>query len=120
VLEKAIVLCRENVIRRIELTGQSSNIPVDASSDATTRSLAEWLVEQERQYLIQQLKAYSGKIALTAKSCGLGIRTLSRKMRLYGLHKSDFQKKPSQLSLPDYDKSAPNHRISSSIQQGNS
>jgi hypothetical protein len=31
---------------------------------------------------------------MTAKSCGIGVRTLSRKMRLYGLDRRIFKKKP--------------------------
>jgi Nif-specific regulatory protein len=120
VLEKALVLCTQAVIQRIELTGQSSNIPMGASRESTTPGLTEWLLEQERQYIIQQLKSYNGKIAVTAKSCGLGIRTLSRKMRLYGLRKSDFQKEPSQLSSPANDKNVLNSKISSSVRRRNS
>jgi hypothetical protein len=57
-------------------------------------------MEQEKQYLIQQLGSYGGKIALTAKNSGLGIRTLTRKMRLYGLEKKDFRPKADQDIQP--------------------
>jgi DNA-binding NtrC family response regulator len=64
--------------------------------DPLANTLNEWLMEQEKQYLIQQLGSYGGKIAVTAKNSGLGIRTLTRKMRFYGLEKKDFRPKTDQ------------------------
>jgi DNA-binding NtrC family response regulator len=52
--------------------------------------LEEWVKEQEKQYIIRRLKAYKGKVRLAAKSCGVGVRTIRRKMRLYGIDKRDF------------------------------
>ena len=65
-------------------------------ADPSANTLDEWLMEQEKQYLILQLGSYGGKIAVTAKNSGLGIRTLTRKMRLYGLQKKDFRPKADQ------------------------
>ncbi|HSE90703.1 MAG TPA: helix-turn-helix domain-containing protein, partial [Candidatus Binatia bacterium] len=63
--------------------------------------LTDWLKEQEKQYLAQKLMVAQGNIALTAKSCGIGIRTLSRKMREYGLDKKSFkQKEPVAETTP--------------------
>jgi NAD dependent epimerase/dehydratase family/Bacterial regulatory protein, Fis family len=44
-------------------------------------------------YLAQKLAVSQGNIPLTARSCGIGIRTLSRKMREYGLDKKSFKQK---------------------------
>jgi DNA-binding NtrC family response regulator len=98
VLEKAIVHATGRIIERIDL-------PRSSASDVRKRdhagaSLNQWLEEQEKQFLIQQLKSFDGKIALTAKNCGLAIRTLSRKMHQYGLQKRDFQRKDSQPFVP--------------------
>lgn len=56
-------------------------------------SLREWIREQEKYFLSQKLKEFSGNITLTAKSCRIGVRTLSRKMRYYGLTKKTYQHK---------------------------
>jgi len=49
--------------------------------------------EQERRFLVQKLDDFGGNVALTAKSCGIGLRTLSRKMQLHKLDPKSF--KPS-------------------------
>jgi hypothetical protein len=57
--------------------------------------LKQWLQEKEKQYLAQKLDDFGGNVALTAKSCRIGTRTLSRKMRQYGLDKKFFKQKDS-------------------------
>ena len=54
--------------------------------------LDEWIRKQEKAYLIQRLHAFKGRIGPTAKSCGVDVRTIHRKMRLYGLDKKDFSR----------------------------
>jgi two-component system, NtrC family, response regulator AtoC len=96
VLEKAIVLSRSHVIEKIEVpdaildsgvrrktTSMEASVPDEAPLD-------EWVKDQERAYLIRRLEAFRGKIGPTAKSCGVDVRTIYRKMRLYGLDKRDF------------------------------
>jgi hypothetical protein len=55
--------------------------------------LGDWLKEQEKHYLAQKLSVFQGNIAVTARSCGIGVRTLSRKMRQYELDKNSFKQK---------------------------
>jgi DNA-binding NtrC family response regulator len=62
--------------------------------------LEEWVKEQERQYIIRRLKAYRGKVGLAAKSCWVGVRTIRRKMRLYGIDKRDFTTTAAPSSPP--------------------
>ncbi len=93
ILEKSIVMTTETVIEKIEMPTFSPVSEDRRAPDPLATTLEEWLMEQEKQYLIQQLGSYGGKIALTAKNSGLGIRTLARKMRLYGLQKKDFRQK---------------------------
>jgi two-component system, NtrC family, response regulator AtoC len=98
VLEKALVLCRSRVIETVELPDPC----VDAQTRRKTKSievplaeeapLEEWVKEQERAYLIRRLRAFGGRIGPTAKSCGVDVRTIHRKMRLYGLDKKDFSR----------------------------
>ncbi|TMB68500.1 MAG: hypothetical protein E6J54_17825 [Deltaproteobacteria bacterium] len=37
------------------------------------------------------MNAFGGKVGPTAKSCGIGLRTLSRKMQLYKLDSKSFK-----------------------------
>jgi DNA-binding NtrC family response regulator len=55
--------------------------------------LDKWLQEKEKQYLTQRLEKFGGNVGRTAKSCRIGVRTLSRKMRQYGLAKNLFKQK---------------------------
>ena len=98
VLEKALVMCRSRQIENVELPDTSSDaqprrktssIEVPISEEAP---LEEWVKEQERAYLIRRLQAFRGRIGPTAKSCGVDVRTIHRKMRLYGLDKKDFSR----------------------------
>jgi hypothetical protein len=43
------------------------------------------------------LNDFGGNIGLTAKSCGIALRTLSRKMHQYGLDKAVFKQKETTL-----------------------
>ena len=99
VLERAIVLARGRIIEKVELGTKRIPEPANNDSVSTTVTLDAWLKEQERQYLIRQLEAFGGKIGLTARSCGVGIRTLSRKLRLYGLDKKTYQHKASETLI---------------------
>ena len=98
VLEKALVLCRSRVIEHIDLP----DAPLDAEARRKSTSievpiaeeppLEEWVKDQERAYLVRRLEAFRGRIGPTAKSCGVDVRTIHRKMRLYGLDKKDFSR----------------------------
>jgi DNA-binding NtrC family response regulator len=112
VLEKALVLCRSRVIENVELPDASldaevrkkiTSIEVPVTEEAP---LDEWVKDQEREYLIRRLKAFRGKVGLAAKSCGVDVRTIHRKMRLYGLDKKDF----STNALSSHPKLASNSR----------
>ncbi len=100
VLEKALVLCRSGLIENVELpdaslvTGPRQNTPSIQVPFTEEARLDEWVKNQERAYLIQRLEAFRGRIGPTAKSCGVDVRTIHRKMRLYGLDKSDFSRNP--------------------------
>ena len=94
VIEKGIVLATGGIIDSFDLPAASA-VTKKENEPALTMPLNQWLKEQEKHYLIQQLQSLQGKVRLTAKSCGLGVRTLSRKMRLYGINKNEFQRKTS-------------------------
>jgi two-component system response regulator AtoC len=93
VLERAMVLTTGRVIEAVDLPGSPEAYQRDQRSAGAEASLGDWLKEQEKQYLAQKLAVFQGNIAVTARSCGIGVRTLSRKMRQYGLDKKNFKQK---------------------------
>lgn len=98
-LEKAIVLSPSGGgIDNVEITDESpDNISGETNTFKVSSSepiqLYEWVKQQEREYIVRQLRASKGKIRATAKSCGVDVRTIYRKMRLHGLNKKDFSTK---------------------------
>ncbi|MFQ5850742.1 MAG: sigma-54-dependent transcriptional regulator [Candidatus Binatia bacterium] len=99
VLERAIVLALGVIVEKVDLPDTALPSRADAKQNSLALSLRQWLREQEKQYLLQQLEACGGKIGLTAKGCGVDIKTLYRKMRLYGLDKKIFRQGGSKPSL---------------------
>jgi transcriptional regulator with PAS, ATPase and Fis domain len=92
VLERAIVLTSGRTIERVDLPETNPNSQAtEGNRPALTLPLKEWLNEQEKQYLIQQLEVCEGKINLAARSAGVDVKTLYRKMRQHGLDKRFFK-----------------------------
>jgi DNA-binding NtrC family response regulator len=110
VLERAIVLATTSVIKRVDLPEEkSSSYGGEKNNTYTTPSttipstvpLRLWLEEQEKQYLVQQLTLYKGRVDVTAKNCGLDNKTLYRKMRLHGLDRKAFSQQSRKPTLLD-------------------
>jgi transcriptional regulator with PAS, ATPase and Fis domain len=97
VLERTIVLEKSEVIREVSLPKTRSHDRWEAEKATKDVPLHQWIREQEKQYLIRKLSLFGGRIELTAKSCSMGVRTLSRKMRSYGLDKRQFERKTSEI-----------------------
>ncbi len=93
VLERALVLNAGHTIHHVDLPEIPNASPLCSSESDVSIPLKQWLVEKEKQYLAQKLNDLGGNVGLTAKSCRIGIRTLSRKMHQYGLNKAVFKKK---------------------------
>ena len=64
----------------------------DAENVTQEIPLQQWVQDQEKKYLIRKLSLFGGRVDLTAKSCSVGVRTLSRKMHFYGIDKTRFFK----------------------------
>ncbi len=96
VLEKALIMTKSRVLNSADLDVELLNLNGHADgfkrNVSTDLSLSEWIREQEKEYLIYKLKAFRGRIDLTAKSCGVDVRTIHRKMQIYGLDKKAFGK----------------------------
>jgi transcriptional regulator with PAS, ATPase and Fis domain len=93
VLERAIVLNGGHTIHDIDLPEIPNDSAFRASETNVSIPLKQWLVEKEKQYLTQKLNDLGGNVGLTAKSCRIGVRTLSRKINQYGLDKAGFKQK---------------------------
>jgi DNA-binding NtrC family response regulator len=92
VLERTIVLEKTEVISEVSLPKLRSYHQWDAENVTHEIPLHQWVQEQEKQYLIRKLSLFGGRIDLTAKSCRVGVRTLSRKIHFYGIDKTRFSK----------------------------
>jgi DNA-binding NtrC family response regulator len=62
-------------------------------TEMASATLSQWLREKEKQFIAQKLEDCGGSIGLTARSCGIGLRSLYRKMQKYGLDKKHFRNK---------------------------
>ena len=93
ILECAILLATGRVIEDVKLPESVEDAAAEKSKIAAS-SLRQWLKEKEKYYLSRKLEDLGGNISLTAQSCRIGVRTLSRKMRTYGLDKRIFKEKP--------------------------
>ncbi|MCA1660527.1 MAG: sigma-54 dependent transcriptional regulator [Verrucomicrobiaceae bacterium] len=88
VLERAIVLNTGRTIEQVDLPDVGFEVHQSKGGNAFSAPLNQWLQEKEKEYLAQKLDDFGGNVGLTAKSCRIGVRTLSRKMRAYGLDKN--------------------------------
>ena len=94
ILECAILLAPGRIIEDVKLPQNLDDAAAENSKIASS-SLRQWLREKEKYYLSRKLEDLGGNIGLTAKSCRIGVRTLSRKMRVYGLDKKIYKEKTS-------------------------
>ena len=95
VLEKAVILAKARVLDVRDLDVDFTADYGDRNKNLSTElSLHHWIQEQEKEYLINQLKRFRGRIDRTAKSCGVDVRTLHRKLQLHGLDKKVFSRVP--------------------------
>ena len=88
VLERAIVLTTGRVIEKVDLP--KADWEMNPTNLGST-TLARWLDEKEKQFLAQKLEDCGGNINVTARSCGIGLRSLHRKMQKYGLDKKRYK-----------------------------
>ena len=91
ILARAIVLAAGPIIDAVDLLDLMPQPQPKENGAILCASLDEWMTEQEKRFLEQKLEDFGGNVALTAKSCGIGLRTLSRKIRLHNLDSKGFQ-----------------------------
>lgn len=103
VLERAMVLTTGAVIQKIDLPDAPPPAQTSQKRVVQEVTLRQWLKEQEKKYLLEQLEACAGKINLTARRSGVDLKTLYRKMRLHGLDKRHFQLESEKEFLSEKD-----------------
>ena len=99
VLERAIVLATGSVIDAIDFPDPVHETQPSRNGAAYSGSLDQWMKEQEKRYIAQRLEALGGNVALTAKSCGIALRSLSRKLRLHNLEARSFKARNGQVKI---------------------
>jgi DNA-binding NtrC family response regulator len=91
VLEKAVIFAQSRVLNPRDLDVDFTAHNEDSNKNLSTEfPLYYWIQKQEKEYLINKLKRFGGRIDRTAKSCGVDVRTLHRKLQLHGLDKKTF------------------------------
>ncbi len=100
VIERAMVLCPGNLIEEIPFSLLPSDIKTSNTSEwldfdpnlpyKTVRDQA--LDKIERQYFMHLLKKNRGSVGLTANHAQIDTRTVLRKIKQFGLNRSDFKK----------------------------
>jgi DNA-binding NtrC family response regulator len=93
VLQRAVVLNAGHTIHHVDLPNIPNDNTLRESESDVSIPLRQWLVEKEKQYLARKLNDLGGNVGLTAQSCRIGVRTLSRKMHQYGLDKMVFKQR---------------------------
>lgn len=87
IITRASVLCRGTVIEPNELRswlGDSSTSPLTALNSSVVGQPSTNLQDMERKLIESTLEQFDGHREKTAKALGIGVRTLSNKLRAYG------------------------------------
>ena len=94
ILERAIVKCAGTVLEEVDLPSPPQHV-VDTyfvdGNGGDEKSLKQYLLNSEKDYLRGLLIKYKGGIGPTAKEAKVDNKTLYRKMRRHGLHKESFK-----------------------------
>ena len=77
IIERSIILCADNRL--------SSNLLPEEIHSSEDNSAPHSLEAIEKQHILKILKEHKGNKTQTAKSLGIGIVTLYRKLKEYGL-----------------------------------
>ena len=87
IITRASVLCRGTVIERNDIRSWLDDSPVTlaiAPMTDTTAQQGSNLQDMERKLIESTLEQFDGHREKTAKALGIGVRTLSNKLRAYG------------------------------------
>ncbi len=83
-IERAVLLCNEDVIRSEHLPPSLQMIKKDVA--VAKRSLTEIIENKERELIVDALKKFDGKQRATAKELRISERILGYKIKKYNIH----------------------------------
>jgi len=83
-IERAVLLCNEDVIRSEHLPPSLQMIKKDES--VARRSLNEIIENMERELIVDALKKFDGQQRKTARELGISERILGYKIKKYNIH----------------------------------
>ena len=83
-IERAVLLCNEDVIRSEHLPPSLQMIKKDES--VVRRSLNEIIENKERELIVDALKKFDGQQRKTARELGISDRILGYKIKKYNIH----------------------------------
>ncbi|WP_338519199.1 sigma-54-dependent transcriptional regulator [Alteromonas gracilis] len=87
VIERAVILCRENTILPSHIMLPEGNAPSSETSPNTLRALDD----VEFEMITQALKKYQGHVSKAAAALGISRNALYRRLEKYQLKKEDFE-----------------------------
>ncbi|MBQ4831325.1 sigma-54-dependent Fis family transcriptional regulator [Alteromonas sp. MMG017] len=87
VIERAVILCRENVIEPSHIMLTDKKAPQEEMDEGVLRSLDD----VEFDMIIHALKKYQGHMSKAASALGISRNALYRRLEKYQLNKEDFE-----------------------------
>ncbi len=96
IIERAVIMEKSGVIRRIDLPATAYPGPVfEAVALGELRPFkkmkSECIERFEREYISRLLKMYGGSVTKSARHAGMNIKNFHEKMARYGIKKEDFK-----------------------------
>lgn len=93
VIERTVATISGNCIDETDLPdlGHPNAGGTPALADLTDAPLADKVSQIEKEYIAQLLGRFGGNTDLVAQKADIGLRTLQRKMKNYGLRSEDFK-----------------------------
>lgn len=92
-LERSVALSTKNLITDIAIPSQSQESIIRNISSKKFHDLRQEAIWQaEKQYLMEKLEFYKGRVTKVAQDCQIARKTLYRKMKQYDLSKEMFKK----------------------------
>jgi DNA-binding NtrC family response regulator len=87
VIERAVILCRENTIEPSHIMLTDKKAPQDEIDKRALRSLDD----VEFDMITHALKKYQGHVSKAASALGISRNALYRRLEKYQLNKEDFE-----------------------------
>ncbi len=101
ILEESSILRSESFPSELFVSGYRA-APVSVDRFHTLAKVRSDAIEEiDRRYLRELLAVHNGRIDMSAKAAGIGVRQLHNLMRKYGLRKEEFKSPPTRPPKPE-------------------